>query len=153
MILTRALWLLSLLASAGGVSHAQGVLRAELRDSNIVARNVVRRLFDGIPLSPRQESTATAIIKKTWRDQFLVPKTGSLAQQVQQGRRLNAERDSTLKALLTVELDREAFDRNARALAGGAAYRASGRTDQPTRVGSRDGIIRRDGKQPRPERR
>ena len=107
-----------LLIGAGAQAGAQSELRAELRDSNLVARNVMRRLFDQIPLSAKQQAEATAIIKRTWREQF-APKSGTTANQVERGRALNAGRDSTLKTLLKSESDRALFERNAAALAEG----------------------------------
>ena len=106
-----------LLALGSSVASAQRETRALLGDSNVVARNVLRRLFDGIPLSSKQEAAATAIIKKTWREQF-VPKSGTVAEQVKQGRKMNAVRDSALKTLLRSKTDQALFDANADALAG-----------------------------------
>jgi len=103
--------LLALGASAGSAQ----VPRAYLGDSNVVAQNVLRRLFDGIHLSAKQEEEATAIIKRTWREQF-APRSGTVAEQVKKGSDLNVARDSALKTLLKSESDQALFERNADAL-------------------------------------
>lgn len=114
--------LVMLLVLSSGVAGAQSELRAELRDSNIVARNVLRRLFDQIPLSTKQQAEATAIIKRTWREQF-TPKSGTTPERVRRGRELNAARDSALKTLLKSESEKALFEQNAAALAGGTRRR------------------------------
>jgi hypothetical protein len=94
--------------------------RAYLRDSNIVARNVMLRLFNGIQLSPEQTEEATAIIRRAWREHFVL-KSGAPNQWMEQAQNLNAARDSALKALLKSESGQAMFERNARALAAGTA--------------------------------
>ena len=109
--------LIFVLFSTNGV-EAQGFPRATLRDSNLVARNVIRTLFDGIPLSKEEQAEATAIVKATWRRQFL-PKSGTVAEQVKRAQEINSARDSALKRLLASQPESTLFDRNAEALAAG----------------------------------
>ena len=97
-----------------GVARAQAHPRVVLGDSDIVARNNLRVLFDGIDLSARQEAEAKVIIKRAFREQF-APRSGTVAEQVKRGRDLNVGRDSALKALLTSKSDQALFMRNATA--------------------------------------
>jgi hypothetical protein len=106
--------LVGLLALSSGVAGAQTFPRVVLGDSNIVARNNLRLLFDGIHLSSKQEAEATVIIKRAFVGQF-ASNSGTVAEQVKRGRDLNVARDSALRALLTSKPDQLVFERNATA--------------------------------------
>jgi len=103
----------------GSIPRSTGrVPKATLRDSNIVAQNVMRLLFTGIRLSSRQEDHALTIIKRTWRDQFALS-AGSPADHQKRAAALNVARDSALEALLISAADRTTFERRAGALRNG----------------------------------
>ena len=129
---------LVLLLAASNVAVAQRYPRAFLSDSDVVAQNALRVLFDGIRLSEKQAEEATLIIKRTWREQWTRP-AGGTADDLDRARQLNAARDSALRVLLPSEAERSLFDRNAAALRGGMKRESSGSPvlENRTRAGPR----------------
>lgn len=92
-----------------------GSMSVTIADSNVVAENVLRRLFRDIALTSEQTDLALSIIKETFREQM-----SALDRDRQNGvdprpaaMRLRAQRDSLLRAILRSESDRSLFDRNA----------------------------------------
>ncbi|MBX3172920.1 MAG: hypothetical protein KF709_00760 [Gemmatimonadaceae bacterium] len=96
-----------------GIAMGQGVVRRVDNPPPIeeVSASLLKRLFDGITLSPEQQRRALAIIVEEHTAQRAL-KAGD-PEIWNKRKRLNFVRDSTLRMLLTTPADRERFERQA----------------------------------------
>lgn len=94
------------LVLGSGVVGGQ-VPAATIADSNLVANNVYRRLFDDIQLSEGEHTKALAVIRQAFVEKIQLK--GEYEKKKPRIIAINARRDSSLKALIKSPADKRKF--------------------------------------------